>query len=581
MSEQIKFGDRLFLRGEAVFFDNGENDARIEPRNGTLVIRGNLVVEGNTTTVNSIETVFADPYITLNSDFTGPATQDVGIEINRGDDPIVRLTWDETDDRWSFEDKDIFTTGNVNATIVFASLSGNVVSDNGIVIIDSSNDGIVDIRAGNIDNTVIGATTPAAGYFTTIVGDGTDISNVLTNYTTDDLTEGTINLYYTDERVDDRFNALFSSGYSLTSTYNDTAGTYVIDFEAQNIGTGAQIYDSSNTLASFRSITTGNISNGGNGDLTVSVSGDEIIIDTAVKINQLAFNSFVGVGSISIYTLPYTVSAEWQILVYIDGVIQEPVNSYTLSGNNLVLSSPLANGSVMNVIRLATNTTSVSVINSDTLGGQLPSYFLDYNNFSNTPTIPTIPSNISYFTNDSGYITAADIPTNHMVVDSNNIVSGNIEPSVDNLYNLGSSVNQWAAVYGHSIEATYADLAERYEADAPYDAGTVVVFGGNKEITITTVEADHRVAGVISTNPAYLMNSLAGSSTTHPPVALKGRVPCKVIGPVKKGDMLVTSSHDGYAVVSNNPKVGTVIGKAISDYDKNDFGMVEILVSMM
>lgn len=561
MSEQIKFGDRLFLRGESVFFDNGENDARIEPRNGTLVIRGNLVVEGSTTTVNSVQTAFADPYITLNSDFTGPATQDVGIEINRGDDPTVRFSWDEENDLWSFEDKSIFTSANLMATLIYGNLLGNVTSENGVEIIDWTGDGLVDIRAGNIDNTVIGATTPAAGYFTSIVGDGTDISNVLTNYTTDELTEGTTNLYYTDERVDDRFNVLFSSGYSLTSTYNDTAGTYVIDFEAQNIGTGAGIYDSSNTLASFRSITTGNILNGGNSDLTVTVAGDEIRIDTLTKINQLAFNSFVGNGSTSIYTLPYAVSSDWHILVYIDGVVQEPGEAYTVSTYDITLSSPLALNSVMNVLRLATNATTTTVVNADMLNGQHPSYYLDYNNLANTPSIPVIP-------------------TNHMVTDATNVVSGNQIPSSDATYDLGNTTNKWNTLNSHSSNISNTSVSERFLADDVYDEGTLVVFGGTNEITVTTTENDTRIAGVIVTNPALILNYDAGTSTTHPSVAISGRAICKVYGAVNKGDILVSSSYAGYAMASATPSTGTVIGKAITS-QVSGFGTVEILVSMM
>lgn len=555
MSEQIKFGDRLFLRGESVFFDNGENDARIEPRNGTLVIRGNLVVEGNTTTVNSLQVELADPFITLNSDHIGPAMQDVGIEVNRGDDPIVRFSWDEEYDFWSFEDKDVFTTGNINAKTVFASLTGNVVSNDGVIIIDSSGNGIVDIRAGNIDNTIIGATTRATGYFTTIVGDGTDISNVLTNYTTDELTEGTINLYYTDERVDDRFNALFSSGYSLNSTYNDTIGSYTINFEAQNIGTGAGIYDSSNTLASFRSITTGNILNGGNSDLTVTVAGDEIRIDTLTKINQLAFNSFVGNGSTSIYTLPYAVSSDWHILVYIDGVVQEPGEAYTVSTYNITLSSPLALNSVMNVLRLATNATITTVVNADTLGEQIPSYYLNYNNLTNTPT-------------------------NHMVTDATNVVSGNQIPSSDATYDLGNTTNKWNTLNSHSSNISNTSVSERFLADDVYDEGTLVVFGGTNEITVTTTENDTRIAGVIVTNPALILNYDAGTSTTHPSVAISGRAICKVYGAVNKGDILVSSSYAGYAMASATPSTGTVIGKAITS-QVSGFGTVEILVSMM
>ncbi len=556
MSEQIKFGDRLFLRGESVFFDNGSNDGVIESRNGTLVIKGNLVVEGNTTTVNSIETVFADPFITLNADYVGSASQDVGIEVNRGDDPVVRFLWDETNDRWSFEDKDIFSTGNINANIVFATLNGNIQSNNGVIIIDSTGDGSVDIRAGNIDNTVIGATTPAAGYFTTLTGDGTDITNVLTNYTTDDLAEGTTNLYYTDERVDDRFSTLFSSGYSLQSTYDDIFGAYILNFEAQNIGSGSQIYDTSNaSMASFKTISAGNISNGGNGDLVVSSTASEIIIDTASKINQLYYNTYVGNGSTSIYTLPYAVSQSWHVLLYIDGVVQTPDVAYTISSSTIMLASPLALNSVMNVLRLATTATVTTTINAEMLDSQLPSYYLDYTNLSNAPT-------------------------NLMVTDANNTVSGNITPSADNTYDVGNATNRLQSVYSYRNDVAGMVVSERFETDSTYDVGTVVVFGGTNEITSSSIQNDTTVVGVISSNDALLMNANAGTSSTHPSVVLSGRAICKVYGTVNKGDLLVTSDQAGYAMASATPTVGTVIGKALGS-QVTGYGTIEILVSLM
>ena len=99
--------------------------------------------------------------------------------------------------------------------------------------------------------------------------------------------------------------------------------------------------------------------------------------------------------------------------------------------------------------------------------------------------------------------------------------------------------------YGVSSQAKYADLAEKYTSDADYEAGTVVVFGGDKEITTTTQFADVSVAGAISTDPAYLMNAMEEGL----PVALRGRIPVKVIGPVQKGDLLVTAgTNPGYAV---------------------------------
>jgi hypothetical protein len=105
----------------------------------------------------------------------------------------------------------------------------------------------------------------------------------------------------------------------------------------------------------------------------------------------------------------------------------------------------------------------------------------------------------------------------------------------------------------------------------------VLVFGGEAEVTICNSKGDRRVAGVVTTNPAHLMNShLKGDHVVG--VALQGRVPCKVIGRVAKGDILVTSAVLGYAIVDNDPKVGTVIGKAVGVKDDMDRGVVEVVV---
>ena len=108
---------------------------------------------------------------------------------------------------------------------------------------------------------------------------------------------------------------------------------------------------------------------------------------------------------------------------------------------------------------------------------------------------------------------------------------------------IGSVTNQFANVYAFSTRALYADLAEKYIADGAYEPGTVVVFGGDQEITITEIPGDTRVAGAISTEPAYIMNS----GSTGLEVALRGKVPVKVKGAVSKGDLLVTSAEAGYA----------------------------------
>jgi hypothetical protein len=125
-----------------------------------------------------------------------------------------------------------------------------------------------------------------------------------------------------------------------------------------------------------------------------------------------------------------------------------------------------------------------------------------------------------------------------------------------------------------ATQAQYADLAEKYSADEDYEPGTVVVFGGDAEVTACEEDADHRVAGVVSTDPAYLMNSDADGVA----IALKGRVPCKVTGQIEKGALIVTSSIKGHGMQANQTMPGTIIGKAIESKSDDGEGIIEILV---
>ena len=161
-------------------------------------------------------------------------------------------------------------------------------------------------------------------------------------------------------------------------------------------------------------------------------------------------------------------------------------------------------------------------------------------------------------------------------------ITGPANVGANNNVSIGSSANRyntvWATTFnGSATEALYADLAENYAGDAEYEPGTVLVFGGEQEVTVCNSKGDRRVAGVVTTNPAHLMNSaLQADHVTG--VALQGRVPCKVIGRVVKGDLLVTSAVPGYAIVDNDPRVGTVIGKAVGAKHDMDKGIVEVVV---
>ena len=129
--------------------------------------------------------------------------------------------------------------------------------------------------------------------------------------------------------------------------------------------------------------------------------------------------------------------------------------------------------------------------------------------------------------------------------------------------------------------ARYADIAERFAADATYTPGTVVALGGAKEITAAVQELSEEVFGVISTRAAYLMNSDAGSDTTHPAVAVNGRVPVRVTGQVRKGDRLV-SAGAGLARAASRTEITAfnVIGRSLEDKTTQDEGVVEAIVKL-
>ena len=155
------------------------------------------------------------------------------------------------------------------------------------------------------------------------------------------------------------------------------------------------------------------------------------------------------------------------------------------------------------------------------------------------------------------------------------LTSKAILPDATTTYDLGSTSKKYNTVHAKATSAQYADLAEIYESDSRYDVGTVVIFGGEKEVTQSTISNDTRVAGVVSENPAYLMNDESEGQA----IALVGKVKCKVHGMVSKGDLLTTcGTHPGCAQKAASPVLGSVVGKAMEN--KDDAGESVILISV-
>jgi hypothetical protein len=183
--------------------------------------------------------------------------------------------------------------------------------------------------------------------------------------------------------------------------------------------------------------------------------------------------------------------------------------------------------------------------------------------------------NIGSSTNSFGTIFASTAVVPVIQVDSI------VKTGANGVGNIGSSTSVFNTVFARATSALYADVAERFAADTVIAPGTVVELGGSAEITVSREPLSEQVFGVISSQAAYLMNSGAGDDRTHPPVAMTGRVPVRVIGAVSKGDRLV-SAGDGLARAAK-PGEATpfnTIGRALVDKSTQQEGMVEAIVTI-
>lgn len=240
------------------------------------------------------------------------------------------------------------------------------------------------------------------------------------------------------------------------------------------------------------------------------------------------------------------------------------LTSLTVSGN-------ISGGNIDGIIRpTAGNTTAGIIFPANPGGGGGDLATIQYYAESGEATVLELK-----VTNDAVSPDGPDYirlnATGGTVID-NTLTVANL--SAGSISTPGSITGNWTLAGGSKINATYADLAEYYLADAPYAAGTVLAFGGAHEVTVSDSTNYQRIAGVVTTNPAYVMN--VGLAETGTCIALAGRVPVRVTGKINKGDLLRASPDDaGVAVASGD---GGIIGRAIQPYDSVQIGTIEVMV---
>jgi hypothetical protein len=316
-------------------------------------------------------------------------------------------------------------------------------------------------------------------------------------------------------------------------------------------------------------------------DVIGTLNGNVDVESGTSKFNRIEANEFVGAQ----LTGNALTASRFRTARRINGVLFDGSADVTVSANAETLT-----GSRLAVNVVESSLTSVGILNELMVadaGIRVGTELQIFNSGGTQPTIrcPIADRGVSFATYDisqpMNYAKITLIPSS-VASSLGGFSAPALIPDESGQMNLGTPSVKWDNMYSNNFVGTasaakYADLAEKYLADQFYEFGTVVEFGGKYEITEAN-ENSKKIAGIISQNPAYLMNSECDGEHSLP-VALQGRVKCKVIGKIEKGDMLV-SAGNGYAKSCQDPKIGTVIGKSLEDFDDSE-GIIEVVVGRL
>jgi hypothetical protein len=357
-----------------------------------------------------------------------------------------------------------------------------------------------------------------------------------------------------------------------------TNGTQALLVDAsQNVGIGTASPTVRLTVSGAVSVTgniTGNYILGNGSQLTGVASGASSNISNGtsnVTVVSSGGNITVGVGGTANVAVFATTGVSSSSFVATGGG-----NAFglTLAGNanaNLLMANIADNDFFR--IQVGGTATNAGFVSFDTADdGTEPIYFRQYTGVFGTMVRQATILDAAGNTTLPGSLT----------INSGNAATAIVNAAGNGISNIGSATAYFSRLFAQATTALYADLAEMYTTDAEYSPGTVMIFGGNQEVTISTQTHDHRVAGVVSTNPAHIMNSgLQGEHTVE--VALVGRVPVSVIGNISAGDRVVTSNRAGVAEALDMSRYqpGVIIGKALQSHTGDEVGVIEVVVGRL
>jgi trimeric autotransporter adhesin len=486
------------------------------------------------------------------------------------------------------------TGGNIIGTIVgtisttSASVSGNITGGNLLT------GGVVSATGNVTGNYLLGNAYFVTGLSPTQIYSGT--SNVTVTGSGANISVGVggtpnVAVWATTGQY---VTGVISASGNITAGGNISAVGNINLADTQSVRIGSLIISDDTIRSSEHNITIGSLGNIGNviigGNLTVNGNTTTINSNT-VSTNDLTYNLAnnastsaqangggieVGpVGSPYITWLYNNTSNVWTTAggISATGNITggnvlggANVNATTHTGTTVSVTGNITGGNVLggaNVNATTHTGATVSVTGSITAGGDISLV----GNIVDTGAL-------TITTSSNGNITLSPNGTG-VIIASKDIVNG----QANGVGNIGSSTTYFNTVFAKATSAQYADLAEMYCADFAYAPGTVLDFGGDKEVTATTQSHSTCVAGIVSTHPSYLMNS-ALDCTNAIEVALVGRVPCRVVGTIAKGDRLVSSSTPGVATRLDMAQYqpGCIIGKALEAYNSDTVGTIEVAV---